>query len=441
MSFMNSVQPTTEQDTAVSDETVANTRSLTTTGKFTASCREHLRGKRVGLVVLSSYPHDPRPRRVADAMVQQGMAVDYICQKDANAPSRERHQGIDVFRIPIQHRRAGKLNYSYEYSAFILASAGILLQRSMSRRYDLIYINNMPDALVACALLPKFMGAKVILDLHDPMPELMTTIFGADPNGRTIRMIKWFEKWSMARAHQVVTVNIACQKVFAARSCPLKKIGVIMNSPDEKIFPFHAARSWPVYQGESGRPFIVMYHGSLVERNGVDLAVEAMAQLRDMPHVQLHIFGKGTPFLERVMQTVRERGLENNVYALGHRPLEDIVEAIRNCHLGVIPNQRNAFTDINTPTRIFEYLALGKPVVAPRTPGIEDYFDRESLLFFDSGNAEELAAKIRFAASNPDPIVQITERGQQVYNDHRWERERDTLIEIVSNLLAERKAN
>src|SRR6185312_5595073 len=126
--------------TAVSDETVANTRLLTTTGKFAANCREHLRGKRVGLVVLSSYPHDPRPRRVADAMVQQGMAVDYICQEDANAPSRERHQGIDVFRIPIQHRRAGKLNYSYEYSAFILASAGILLQRSMSRRYDLIYI-------------------------------------------------------------------------------------------------------------------------------------------------------------------------------------------------------------------------------------------------------------------------------------------------------------
>ncbi len=56
--------------------------------------------------------------------------------------------------------------------------------------------------------------------------------------------------------------------------------------------------------------------------------------------------------------------------------------------MGLIPNHRSAFAEINTPTRIFEYLALGKPVIAPRAAGISDYFDEGSMIFFELGNAE-----------------------------------------------------
>ena len=72
----------------------------------------------------------------------------------------------------------------------------------------------------------------------------------------------------------------------------------------------------------------------------------------------------------------------------GRKYLEEIVKEIEKCDLGIIPNQRNAFTDINTPTRVFEYLAMGKPVIAPSTEGIRDYFDNDSLLFFEAGNSE-----------------------------------------------------
>src|SRR6185369_8032263 len=156
--------------------------------------RNWLKGKRVGLIVLSGYPFDARPRRTADALAQCGMTVDYICIKEGNAPLRETTNGINVFRVPFEHQRAGKLTYLFEYSAFILASAAILAARSLSRRYDLIYVNNMPDILVASALLPKMFGAGVILDSHDPMPELITTIFGKDQSSLLVRAIQSLEK-------------------------------------------------------------------------------------------------------------------------------------------------------------------------------------------------------------------------------------------------------
>jgi len=403
---------------------------------------KNLEGKRIGLVVLSAYPFDPRPRRTADALMRHGMSVDYVCVADGKVPWHEKTNGIDVFRIPIQHQRGGKLAYAYQYSAFILGSAAILMARHWRRSYDLIYINNMPDVLVVSALLPKMFGAKVILDLHDPMPELMTTIFATDPNSKSVRLLKLLEKWSMERADQILTPNIAFKRIFAARSCPKEKIAVIMNSPDGTIFPFRPACARPARNRNSNQPFVVMYHGTLVERNGLDVAVEAFAHIRTkLPTAQLHIYGKATPFMERVMQSARERGLQQSVLHLGEKPLEQIVDAIDDCDVGVVPNHRNVFTDINMPTRIFEYLARGRPVIAPRTAGIKDYFDEHSLLFFEAGNAEDLAQTIQFVACNPEEAYRITERGQQVYKAHSWEEEGHTLMRVVQELLEPGIAN
>ena len=209
-----------------------------------------------------------------------------------------------------------------------------------------------------------------------------------------------------------------------------------MNSPDGEIFPYRAARSYPVSEGVSGKPFVIMYHGSLVERNGLDLAVDALALVRKtIPSAELRIYGRKTPFLEQVMGKARNTGLETCTRYLGPKRLEELVQEIEGCDVGVIPNQRNRFTDVNTPTRIFEYLALGKPLIAPRTPGIQDYFDPESLLFFEAGDAEELAERIAYVHSQPSQAIEIAERGQKIYLAHTWQEERETLVKLVSGLL------
>jgi len=397
-----------------------------------APASSNLQGKRAAMVTFSPYPADPRPRRAADALLQEGMSVDLICLSDEDAPRREKAGRVDIWRVPIQHRRGGIASYAYNYFTFIAVSAVILAFRALRRRYDLVYVHNMPDILVLCSLVPKALGAKVVLDLHDPMPELLTTIFNLPEGSLRVRIMKLLEKWSIARANAVITVNAACKRIFASRSCRPEKIEVVMNSPDGEIFPFCAPQ--PTTAASSKR-FVIMYHGSLVERNGVDLAVEALSRVRNaIPAPELRIYGRSTPFLERVMEQVHSQRLEDCVHYLGPKRLEDLVGAIEDCDVGVIPNQRNAFTDINTPTRIFEYLALGKPVIAPRTPGIQDYFNAESLLFFESGNSKELADKIEYVFSHSQEAAETAKRGQEVYRAHEWSREKAVLVGLVSGL-------
>ena len=393
-----------------------------------------LAGKRTGMVVFSHYPADPRPRRAAEALLKEGMQIDLICEGDGKQPKREILDGLEIIRIPIKHRRGGALSYAYQYFAFIFISAVILGWRTLRRRYDLVYVHNMPDILVLSAIVPKLFGAKVILDQHDPMPELMRTIFGMEENSFAVRVIRRLEKWSIAYADLVITVNVACQRIFSERSCRVEKIGVVMNSPDGDIFPYRAARSYPLRK--SGEPVVLIYHGSLVERNGLELAVEALALIHEsIPTVELRVYGRSTPYLEQVMEKARGLGLDGKVHYLGPKTLEELVHEIESADVGVIPNQRNTFTDINTPTRIFEYLALGKPVIAPSTQGIQDYFDSESLLYFESGNAQDLAEKIAYAATHAAEVRELAERGQQVYRAHSWQQERETLVGLVAGLL------
>jgi len=179
-----------------------------------------------------------------------------------------------------------------------------------------------------------------------------------------------------------------------------------------------------------------MYHGSLVERNGLDLAVDALRQVRKaVPSAELRIYGRKTPFLEKVMGEACNKGLEDCVHYLGPRSLEGLVREIEDCDVGIIPNHQNAFTDINTPTRIFEYLTLGKPVIAPRTLGIQDYFSPESLFFFESGDSVDLAQKIEHVFLHSREAIETAERGQQVYLAHTWSQERQTLLNLVDGLL------
>lgn len=426
-----------------SSQLITETLSVPSRAQFqVSSIHSSLNGKRVAMVTFSAYPGDPRPRRAAEALIKEGMQADVICLGEAGKePRRTIVNGVHVLRIPLAHRRGGALSYGYNYSAFLGVTAMILAARTLRRKYDLVYVHNMPDVLVMSALVPKALGSKVILDMHDPMPELMTTIFNCGKNSAVVRLLKRFESWSMARAHLVITVNEACKRIFSSRSCSPEKIGVVMNTPDEALFSLQLARA-QASDDASARPFVVMYHGTLVERNGLDLAVEALARVRDLiPTAELRIYGRETPFLKTIMNLARRRQLEESVHFLGPRRQEDLVREIEDCDVGVIPNHRNSFTEINTPTRIFEYLALGKPVIAPRTPGIQDYFDSQSLLFFESGNCEDLAERIQDAFFHSGAAAETAKRGQQVYFEHTWSQERQTLVRLVSAVLERQTCN
>lgn len=392
---------------------------------------------KVASVMFSSYPADPRPRRAAEALIQEGMEVDVLCLRDdADQADKAVIDGVNVTRIALRKSRAGKLTYFWQYGWFILVSAFILARRTIRQKYDLVHIHNMPDLLVFSAIVPVLFGARVILDLHDPMPELMMTIYGLGTGSRFVRLLKWCEARSVKFSDAVITVNETCRRIFSARTGCTEKISVVMNSPDERIFTPPLVQTEGREPGDNRKPFVIMYHGSLVERHGLDIAIEALAMVREkIPHAELRVYGKRTPFLDEALTKAEEIGVKDQIVWLGPKCLEGIVEGIRDADVGVIPNRRSIFTELNTPTRIFEYLSQGLPVIAPRAPGITDYFREDEIILFELGSAQDLARKITFAYQFPEEVERIVERGMHIYGMHTWAEERKRFVQLVDSLL------
>jgi glycosyltransferase involved in cell wall biosynthesis/peptidoglycan/xylan/chitin deacetylase (PgdA/CDA1 family) len=403
----------------------------------TAFDRHRLQGKRAAVVLFSHYPADPRPRRAAEALAAEGVTSDLVClQANSSEPRREIVNGVNVTRVPLKRRRSGKFLYAWQYFAFTAISFGYLTLQSLRKRYDFVHVHNMPDVLVFSAIVPKLLGAKIVLDLHDPMPELMQTIFELPGDSAAVRGLKAMEKSSTRFADVVLTVNKACKRIYSSRSCPAEKITIVINSPDDAVFKLEQP-SVSSKKRDAQREFVIMYHGSLVHRNGFDLAVDALEALHaTIPQAVLVVCGARTAFFDSVMESVRQRGLQEKVRYLGPQDTYGIVREIKNCDLGVVPNHRNLFTEINTPTRIFEYLALGKPVIAPRAGGILDYFGEKDLIYFNLGDARDLARQIESVYSNPEQIDEAVRRGQEVYRHHTWTLEKTGLVKTVAGLFA-----
>lgn len=394
-----------------------------------------LRG-RAAVVIYSYFETDSRPLRETAALVEAGLEVDVISLRRKGDPARIKINGANVYRISLQRRRRGFSTYTLQYAWFTLAAMTILAWRSLRKRYDLVHVHNMPDVLVFSALGPKLRGAKVILDLHDPMPELFKSKFDAGDKHLLWGVLRWMERCSMAFADLCLTPNLAFQRVFASRSCPGEKIKIVMNSPDTDVFNPKKIDSGPGAAHRNGE-FVLMYHGLLVERHGLDLVIEAMVHLRShIPGLRLDLYGEMTDYMEAVAKLVEKKGLQDLVHYHGFKPVQEIPKVIAGIDLGLVPNRLNEFTQINLPTRIFEYLCMDKPVIAPRTEGIKDYFKENEILFFQPGDAADLGSKILWAYQHPEEVQNILSKGRAIYEKNSWATEGGRFIGLVDDLLA-----
>jgi hypothetical protein len=114
-------------------------------------------------IVRHNYYPDTHVRRDAEALVDAGYDVSVVALRKANQPSRERLDGVEVHRLPVQHVRGSTLRYAWEYASFALLAFLTVAWLHLRSRFRVVEVDNMPDLLVFSALVPKLFGARVIL--------------------------------------------------------------------------------------------------------------------------------------------------------------------------------------------------------------------------------------------------------------------------------------
>jgi len=381
------------------------------------------------MVVHGGYP-EPRVAREALAARDAGWQVDVVAMRRPDEPPVELVDGIAVLRLPFSHRwRAGALDTAREYLGFTALACARVGALAVRRRYEVVHIHNPPDFLMLAAVVPRLFGARVVLDVHDFAPELFAERFGTGRGSVAAkRVLDFVEALATRFATAVVTVHDPYRRALEARGVPPEKITVVLNSLDERLVP--AATAPAEREG-----FRVVYHGSITPHYGIELLVEAAAQVAgEVPELKLEIYGDGDA-LRNVRSRVEELGLSDRVYLSGRFLLHgDVLERVRSASVGVIcslPVERNK---VAVPTKIFEYALLGVPIVTVDRPSIREYFSPRELRFFRAGNADDLAEALREVAAAPEVAAARAEAARRRYDEYRWSLSARRYVELLDRL-------
>jgi glycosyltransferase involved in cell wall biosynthesis len=388
------------------------------------------------MVVHSYYPADPRVRREAEALLDAGWAVDIICLRGSLQRAVENCGGATVYRLPVRrHRGSGIGVYLLEYFVFFMLASLRLIWLQLRRRYDVIQVHTMPDFLVFVGLFPRLMGARVVLDIHDLVPELYMLKFGGNADHPIVRITRWAERQSCAFADHVLTAGEPFRRRLIARGVPGDKVTVVMNSADPRLFSLRQ----PDTHRQDGS-FTVMYHGGLFERYGLHIAIQAVAKLHaQVPEIQLRIYGEGEA-VTSLQSLIEELKAEAYISLGGFVPLDAIPGLVQQADLGVVPYLQNPFTDLLYPTKAFEYIAMGVPVIISRTGAIVELFAEVPDLFVDPGDVNQLAQRILELYQNPDRRVQLGDAARRAYAPHTWERQCQAYQLLMGQLTAMNRA-
>ena len=240
------------------------------------------------------YDFDIRVRRKAEALVAAGFSVDVLALPSRDTPKTYTLDGVNVRVISLGKRRGSLARYTFEYAVFFLWVLVRVTIQMPRKRYAVVDVNTLPDFLVFASAFAKWMGAKVILDMHEITPEFYMSKYGIAEKSWWIRLLKYQEKISFNFADHVITVNEPIQDLLVARGLPQSKLTVIMNSADETRFSSHAEQSVAPDQTRVPGTFVMMYHGTLTKIYGLDIAIEAFSIAhKEMSGAELWILGGG----------------------------------------------------------------------------------------------------------------------------------------------------
>lgn len=356
---------------------------------------------RIAIVSCTRYSSDARVRRHAECLAARGDLVSVFGVAEGDLDPGPVLEGVRLhgLSLPAPLDRPG---------AFFAAVSVRLLTEHLRSPFDVIYWHAGGGLASLGSLVPRISGARVILDLGgSPRDTVVSTLLHA--------------------VDDVVTADRLQYDRLLQSGVPPRKLHILMDAADPQLFP--QRKKEPRIQEH----LRVVFHGAVIPRHGVDLAVSALARARrEDPRLVLTVIGDGeaVPEVRRLATSLElpEAALRmDGVW----KPLEEVATRIRDAHLAIVPHREDNDRS-ELPSKLLEYLAVGIPVIATRTRAIGVYFDEHQLELVPPNDEDAMAQAMLRLAADKNRRKALVEAGHRWEEEYGFETQKRLLLRLVS---------
>ncbi len=326
----------------------------------------------------------------------------------------EEMSGLKVHRSSIYVTKSKSifprlLNYfSFVFSSYFRG-------RKLSGNFDFVLCESPPLFLgITAFLLKKRMHARFIFNVSDLWPETAEKL-GLVTNRLFLRLATLLEEFLYKNA-DLITGQTQGIVENIQRRFPQKKVYWLPNGVDLDLYnsgnllhPF----SWRNRNGFDPSDFIFLYAGIIGHSQGLEVIIKAANRLSDYPQIKFVLIGSG-PEKEQLMK-LKVETRAGTVCFLDGVSKQEMPEIIASIDVALIPLKRLDLFKGAIPSKIFENLAMKKPILL----GVEG---EAKVLFIDQGRAglafipeddADLAMKVLDLYDNKPALLEMGENGYQ----------------------------
>jgi glycosyltransferase involved in cell wall biosynthesis len=387
------------------------------------------------LILLENepYPYDRRVRHEAESLTEAGYEVTVVSPTGARAPERETTLGgVRVLRFDAPPPGGSVLGYLREYLLALRGMAGVLRQVRKEPPFAAVIACNPPDVLILLARLLMRGTPGLVLDYHDPSPELFEAIFGR--RGILYRLLLGFERLAFRAADVVMTVNEPCADLIRGRGkVPADRVFVVYTFPDPRRFFPVAARP----ELREGREYLVLWVGRMSRKEGLPLLLEAADRLVNQlgrTDVAFSIVGRGD-VREELAAEIEQRGLAGVVHLPGEADVDRLREYMATADVCLSLDRRSPMNDRSIMVKVLEYMAMGRPVVQFPLPEMRRLCG-DATLYARNGDAHDVADRIGELLDDAARRARLGEAARErVLNGLTWPDQVSTLLRAVEQAI------
>jgi len=384
----------------------------------------------------ADYPWDVRVEKICESLAAHGHVVHIAARNLARRPDYERLRDLHIHRL--SPRGGNRLNYALSFPAFFNPFWTRLINRVIRDQcIDLVIVRDLPMSIAGIRAARR-QGIPVVFDMAEDYVSMVWNVWRhrrIRPLNLLVRnpyLAKAVERYALPRVDHTLVVIEEALDVVRRGGGALERTTIVSNTPRLEELGHIPSLGGELITRMRQR-FSIVYAGGIRLERGLMLVLEALERVvTEIPDVLFVAIGSGNA-LAQLEQATRNKGLQEHVVWLGWAEHGEMLGYIRAARVAIIPNVVSGHTNTTIPNKIFDYMALGVPVVASNAIPMKRIVDETGCgLTFQSGDPADLA---RALTSVRACSIDYGSNGARAVRDkYHWGVDEQRLLGVVERL-------